>query len=748
MKNTLLLICAALTISAASIGQTTSALRSDGVMLKNGHPFFPIGYYAEGFNTLTENNYAANTLSTAGFNMMFTEHDIQITSAEFSSFLDNCASKGIYNMLSFWDPSTAIDDKMRSFIPTYRNKPSVLAWCIGDDASTLGSESDILRKDNLAKSLDANHLTYESFNGTVRSSISQVGQSAMQGYPHFFSGDLMDGYGTWTSFVDVVNQCASNGKTPLANLQSYRWQTGTGFLYPTAAELDVEAYMAIVAGMKGLFFYTFKDDGTSTINLTQTALWNASVQVCTEIQGTLINALLDGTRTTTADATNHVYYAKFVYGSETYVIAVNVAQQSHSVSIPVTGTTLTKVFSYRNGTLSLNSNTLSGTLGAEEVQIYKVTSGGTSVVVNFEDRPTTEAGLNGVYSNIDWGSGQWFTQYYSQSGISSKVFAVYNNNTTEETHTFTLPAGKVLKSLKIATTGNPTTKKVIISSTGNSTLTWTNMTTSMTTYNTNWTVAAATVTVKITCSDGAAQIPMDDLQYGDAPTVDIVNFEDRPTTEAGLNGVYSNIDWGSGQWFTQYYSQSGISSKAFAVYNNNTTEETHTFTLPAGKVLKSLKIATTGNPTTKKVIISSTGNPTLTWTNMTTTMTTYNTNWTVATATVTVKITCSDGAAQIPMDDVTYSDVLKSAKIKVNLIDSESVVSADIILYPNPASAEVFISNLPVDAVLSAFTIDGKLILQSKVLENRINVSNWNKGIYLIQIKTGNGTKSTKLLIQ
>ena len=64
--------------------------------------------------------------------------------------------------------------------------------------------------------------------------------------------------GTWSSFVDVVNQCATNGKTPLANPQSYRWQTGAGFLYPTAAELDVQSYMAIVAGMKGLFFILLK----------------------------------------------------------------------------------------------------------------------------------------------------------------------------------------------------------------------------------------------------------------------------------------------------------------------------------------------------------------------------------------------------------------------------------------------------------------------------------------------------------
>ena len=373
MKRTLLLICIALTINAASFGQTTSALRIDGVMLKNGEQFFPVGYYAEGFHTLTENNYAANTLSAAGFNMMFTEHDIQITSAEFSSFLDNCASKGIYNMLSFWDPSTAIDDRMRSFIPTYKNKPSVLVWCIGDDASTLGSIDDVIRKDDLAKSLDANHLTYESFNGAIRSSITQVGQSAIQAYPHFFTGDLMDGYGSWSSFVDIVNQCATNGKTPLANPQSYRWQTGAGFLYPTAAELDVQSYMAIVAGMKGLFFYTFKDDGNSTINLTQTALWDASVQACTEIQTSLKDILLNGDRTTVANVNNDVYYAKWSCNQEEYVIAVNVDKVAHSVSIPVLGTTKNSLFAYRNNTLAINGSNLTGTLGKLDVQIYKIT---------------------------------------------------------------------------------------------------------------------------------------------------------------------------------------------------------------------------------------------------------------------------------------------------------------------------------------------------------------------------------------
>ncbi len=352
---------------------SVSTLRSDGTMLVNGQPFFPVGYYAEGYNTLTQNNYAANTISAAGFNTIFTEHDA-MSNSNFSAFLNNCAAKGIYNILSFWDPSTAIDAKMNSFIPMFKNKPSVLVWCIGDDASTLGSESDILRKHNLARSLDASHLTYESFNDQVRTRVIRtVSQSAGQSYVKFLPGDLMDGYGAWPAFVDIVTRCKAAGKTPYANLQTFKWDSGSNFLYPSAAECDVQSYMSIVAGMKGILYYTFKDYTiSSTINISQPALWDASVKVASEINSTLKDVLLNGVRTTTANTTDHVYYGKWVYNNATYIIAVNVDQTPHAVSIPVTGSTRTNLFAGRPATLTLNSNTLSGTLGALQTQIYKI----------------------------------------------------------------------------------------------------------------------------------------------------------------------------------------------------------------------------------------------------------------------------------------------------------------------------------------------------------------------------------------
>jgi hypothetical protein len=428
MKKPLLIIILTF-IQIVFFAQTITTLRSDGVMLKNGQPFFPIGYYAESFNTLAQNNYAANTLAAAGFNVMFTEHDISITSTEFGNFLDTCAAKGIYNIISFWDTSPAIDDKMRAFIPMFKTKPSVMVWAIADDASTLGTEADILRKHNLAVSLDSNHLTSESFNGPIReTALATVGQSGKQAYPKFLAGDLMDGYGTWQGFVELVTKCNANGKTPIAHLQTYKWTTGN-FIYPSASECDVQSYLAVIAGMKGIQYYTFKDGLGATINISQPNLWNAAVNVATEINSTLKDILLNGTRTTVANTIEHVYYSKWIYNNDTYIIAVNADQISHDVSIPVPGSMLTNVFNYRPATLSLNSNLLSGTLGPLQTQIYKVSNTANGGV--FSGEYTLTARHSGLVLDVQQAgiaNGTPIQQYTSNNTDAQKWLIEYVGN--------------------------------------------------------------------------------------------------------------------------------------------------------------------------------------------------------------------------------------------------------------------------------------------------------------------------------
>lgn len=360
-------------VIANGFGQTTSALRIDGVMLKNGEQFFPIGYYAEGYNTLEENNYAANVMAQAGFNIIFTEHDAMSTN-DFSIFLDNCEAKGIYNILSFWDPSAAISKNMNTFIPMFKNKPSVLAWGIGDDASTNGTVQQILYKNSLSKLLDNNHLTMEAFNGVVRETVKEVDISGTEHYVVFNPTDRVDGYDSWAYLTEDVAQCEANGKLPIEIAQAFIYGESDKFPYPSPAQCDVYSYFSLVAGMKGLMFYTFRNDSAgTTVNLSHPKLWEMTSRVSTEIQSTLKDMLLNGNRTTVANVNTHVYYAKWRYHQEEYVIAVNTDNVAHSVTIPVLGTTKNSLFAYRNNTLSINGGNLTGTLGKLDVQIYKIT---------------------------------------------------------------------------------------------------------------------------------------------------------------------------------------------------------------------------------------------------------------------------------------------------------------------------------------------------------------------------------------
>ena len=351
----------------------SQSLRNDGVILKNGQPFFPIGYYAEGFNTLAEHNYVANTLSAAGFNLMYTEN-VVLTNDNYSTFLDNCAIKGIYNIINFYDPSVAIDAPMTAFINDFKNKPSIFFWGIADDANNYKA-NDVIRKHNLAKSLDTK-LTYQSFyDGGLKldSTVGIVDVSAMQSYPIFENGNIDR---DWDLFREIVSKCKAQGKASIANLQIYKWEESDTYRWPTAAEADVHAYLAIVAGFKGILFYTFKDYGTnSTIDITQTALWNTTKQFAGEVLNpSFQKALLNGIHTESGAANDtQLYYGKWLLNGEEYIVAVNAKNTSASISIPVAGDSGVSLFPNRAHTLFLSGGNLMGTMDAMQIQIYKVT---------------------------------------------------------------------------------------------------------------------------------------------------------------------------------------------------------------------------------------------------------------------------------------------------------------------------------------------------------------------------------------
>ena len=81
----------------------------------------------------------------------------------------------------------------------------------------------------------------------------------------------------------------------------------------------------------------------------------------------------------------------------------------------------------------------------------------------------------------------------------------------------------------------------------------------------------------------------------------------------------------------------------------------------------------------------------------------------------------------------------------VDLTDENS-----FILYPNPASTKCIVqsSRIKVGDVIRIFDVMGKEILTLNNVEQEIDLSNFQNGIYFVTILSGNLTASQKLIIQ
>lgn len=80
----------------------------------------------------------------------------------------------------------------------------------------------------------------------------------------------------------------------------------------------------------------------------------------------------------------------------------------------------------------------------------------------------------------------------------------------------------------------------------------------------------------------------------------------------------------------------------------------------------------------------------------------------------------------------------------------ESSSKKEMDIYPNPASNEFQISITEQKSKLSIYSITGELVFQSQLNngQNKIDISNFESGIYLIEVENENGAMQQKLIKQ
>lgn len=96
------------------------------------------------------------------------------------------------------------------------------------------------------------------------------------------------------------------------------------------------------------------------------------------------------------------------------------------------------------------------------------------------------------------------------------------------------------------------------------------------------------------------------------------------------------------------------------------------------------------------------------------------------------------------------SDVITGGGINTSIPTAANTASG-ISCFPIPAKSELFIKNIPQNAAVSVFTVDGKLIVNTKTKNDQsfvLDVSSWNNGIYCIYIITGNESITRKVIVQ
>ena len=70
-------------------------------------------------------------------------------------------------------------------------------------------------------------------------------------------------------------------------------------------------------------------------------------------------------------------------------------------------------------------------------------------------------------------------------------------------------------------------------------------------------------------------------------------------------------------------------------------------------------------------------------------------------------------------------------------------------IYPNPATENVYISNLIEKSTVKIYDINGRLVLESNISDKEyLNVSTLSKGMYQINFETKDWSETRKLIIE
>jgi len=341
------------TVQALAQNSTVKVL-SDGFLRINNQPHFVIGMYQAGrYEEMSEAGFSGthNYSVSAGE----ANEPVNSTDERLKALLDKNATNGLRMMVEL--PRKAVEqgkwEQIRHRVEAFRSHPGLLCWGSEERvARGLTSLTNIIRLHQLVHDLDPNH-------PLVLGDTKDVIKKLQKDRRDFFPDQAMD-IGIWWWYPIPLKDKDDNGvdlgakkqleppswltttlsKKPLwIAIQAYQHKAKDG-RFPTPTEYRCMAYLSIINGVKGIWFYTgsgqkdFEGKPAGILNKPTEGRWDyvkSLVRELRELSPVIMEARPLGT-VRMSPSKGPIEFTLREIGSTNYLIAANKSPRSQTVT--------------------------------------------------------------------------------------------------------------------------------------------------------------------------------------------------------------------------------------------------------------------------------------------------------------------------------------------------------------------------------------------------------------------------------
>jgi len=262
------------------------SVRSDGVLLVKGKPFYPFAAYRDprdilmdfrgvldaGFNT-THSYYFEDRSSVHNGGIPI-DQDIIITAQQYLQAAHENGLKVFQGIPRDMIKARNIN-AIRQYVEALKLEPALLVWYLLDEPSIRKVSPEILRKINhIVKVTDPNHPTFVVFSGKTRDLKVYKGSYDIAGFdPYPIRGKK--------GKVDVVRRIIEERKNQISDIfpvwhvvqaNDYR-KPENGIYYPTPDQIRCMVFLGIIAGARGTCYYWWPSSTCDILKFPN--VWNA-----------------------------------------------------------------------------------------------------------------------------------------------------------------------------------------------------------------------------------------------------------------------------------------------------------------------------------------------------------------------------------------------------------------------------------------------------------------------------------------